>query len=79
MVYYLDDVAPAAIQSGKDLENDFAYWMNNARSEFVDPVKALIRIVDEEALRTYARCTMDSECTEFYLIAAGILQCLRIS
>ena len=45
--------------------------MNNARPEFVDPVKASIGTVDEEALRTYASCIMDSECTESYLIAAG--------
>ena len=42
-----------SVTSGKDLENDFAYWMNNPLSEFVDPVKASIRTVDEEALCTH--------------------------
>ena len=80
MVYYLDDdVSPAAIQSGKDLADDYAYWLNHARPEFVNPVKASIGIVNQEALRTYACHHMDSECTNIYLIAAGILQVLRVS
>ena len=79
MLYYLADVSPAAVLSGKELADDFAIWMNSARTEFVDPVKASIKAVNEEALRTYASCNMGSECTEVYPIASGILQALQAS